>query len=113
VSAQVYQDGVLREEWNDATRTYTAWDANGVVTDERPYTTDENAAADARAATDQQAQNKSTIEANLEQDYLNMQDIEAQSNADLRADPSQEIKDIARAVRRLTRMALENYSGTD
>jgi aminoglycoside phosphotransferase len=116
VSVQVYADGVLREQWDDGPpRVYTAWDANGVIVEGTPrdYTAEENAAADAAAAQAQQAANKSTIETNLEQDYLNMQAIEGQSNADLRADPSQEIKDIARAVRRLTRMALENYSGTD
>jgi hypothetical protein len=110
---QVYTDGVLREQWDDATRTYTAWDENGEQTEQRPYTAEENAQADAAATAATETANKSTIETNLEQDYANMQAIKAQSNADLRADPSQEIKQIADAVRRLTRMALENYSGTD
>ena len=42
------------QQWDDATRTYTSWDASGNQTLQRPYTTDENADADARqqAATD-------------------------------------------------------------
>jgi len=108
-----YQDGVLRERWDDVTRMYTWWDALGIQMGTRPFTAEENARVDETAAQVQQEQNKSTIETNLQQDYLNMQAIEAQTNADLRADPSQELKDIARAVRRLSRMALENYDGTD
>jgi len=42
-----------------------------------------------------------------------MQAVIDQTNEQLRADPSQEIKDIARAVRRLIRMALDDYSGTE
>ena len=113
MSNQRYANGVLREQWDDTTRIYTAWDEDGVQTEQRPYTVEENTAADAAAQTAQQVENKSTVEINLQQDYLNMQAIKAQSNADLRADPSQEIKQIADAVRRLTRMTLEDFSGTD
>lgn len=108
-------NGVLRESWDyEATpRTVTFWDENGVLIETRPYTPEENAQADAEAVQTQQEGNKSTVETNLEQDYLNMQAIKAQTNADLRADPSQEIKQIADAVRRLTRMALEDFTGVD
>lgn len=44
-----FRDGVLREKWDDATRTYTAYDATGKQTSTRPYTTAENTAADAAA----------------------------------------------------------------
>ena len=44
------QNGVLRERWDDTTRTYTAWDANGVQTQLRPYSAAENAEADERQA---------------------------------------------------------------
>ena len=108
-----YQDDV-HTELNWTTRIANEYEPGGVVLIQtRPFTAEENATADAMLVQDQHTANKSTIETNLEQDYLAMQAIEAQSNADLRADPSQEIKQIARAVRRLTRLALENYSGTD
>lgn len=118
MNRETWIGGVRRELWdNDGARKYTTWDQNGVQTFQRDYTAEENAQADADAAAEtaeaEQKSNKSTIQTNLEQDYLNMQAIKAQTNADLRADPSQEIKQIADAVRRLTRMALEDYSGTD
>ena len=83
------------------------------VTLTRPYTAEENATADAEAVEATQTANKSTIETNLEADLAAMQAIKDQTNADLRADPSQEIKDIATAVRRLIRMAIDDYSGTE
>jgi hypothetical protein len=39
-----------------------------------------------------------------------MQAIKDQTNADLRADPSQEIKDLATAVRRLIKMSLNDFT---
>ena len=45
-----YRDSVLRELWNSATRTYTAWDAQGVETAQRAFTAAENAEADAYLA---------------------------------------------------------------
>ena len=29
MSTEVYTNGILRERWNDATRTYTEYDAQG------------------------------------------------------------------------------------
>lgn len=45
MSTSIYTDGVLRQQWDDATTTYTEWDANGVQTLSRQYTADERAAA--------------------------------------------------------------------
>ena len=112
-SEVVSPDGVVLEEWNDDTRTYTSRNPDGTVLLTRPYTAEENAAADERATQETQSENKSTIEQNLEADLAAMQAIKDQANSALRTDPSQEIKDIAVAVRRLIRMALEDYSGTE
>lgn len=46
---RVYTGGILRERWDDETRTYTAWDEDGVQTEQRPYTAEENTRADAEA----------------------------------------------------------------
>lgn len=46
MSAQTYINDTLREQWDDATRIYTAWDAEGVQESTRPYTEDENSQAD-------------------------------------------------------------------
>jgi aminoglycoside phosphotransferase len=112
-TSTIYTD-TGRIELNDVTRVATEYGPTGVMLAQRQFTPEENAAADQRYIDHVQAvQNKSTIQTNLEQDYLNMQAIKAQTNADLRADPAQEIKQIADAVRRLTRLALEDYTGTD
>lgn len=49
--------GHLRAWWNDATRTYTEYDAAGNVTQTRPYGNVENALADAQAVDDTRAGN--------------------------------------------------------
>lgn len=105
-----YTDDVLRARYNDDTSRYTEWDENGTQTMDRPYTPDEIAQADAIATTTTTAANKSTIETNLEADLAAMQAIKDQTNADLRADPSQEIKEIAVSVRRLIKMALNDFA---
>ena len=43
-------DGILRERWDDDSRTVTTYDETGAVTSTLPYTATENAAADARVA---------------------------------------------------------------
>lgn len=48
-----YVLGVLRERWEDTKRKYTEYDAQGQQTSTRPYTTEENAAADAALAAEE------------------------------------------------------------
>lgn len=45
----VYVDDILRERWDDDSRTYTEWDETGTVVVSRPYTQAENDQADAEA----------------------------------------------------------------
>jgi hypothetical protein len=106
---QVYENGVLREQWDDTTRTYTAWDADGDQTEQRPYTAEENAQADAAAVQATQTANKSTIEVNLEQDLAAMQAIKDTPNATINDSPASYIKEVAVAVRRLIKMELEDF----
>jgi len=47
---ETFTNGVLRERRDDTARTVTTYGPTGQVTSTRPYTTAENAAADARAA---------------------------------------------------------------
>jgi hypothetical protein len=49
VNQQIYVNGVLREWWDDSSRTYKAFNSSGVQTSSRPYTPQENSAADASA----------------------------------------------------------------
>ena len=52
---EIYENGTLVERWDDDTRTYTAWNTQGVQTSTRPYTSDENAQADEDARQNAQA----------------------------------------------------------
>ena len=47
---ETFTNGVLRERRDDTTRTVTTYGPTGQVTETRPYTAQENAAADAQAA---------------------------------------------------------------
>lgn len=61
MSSETYTDGVLRERWDDTTRTYKAWNASGQQTSTRPYTAAENAAADAALAQEQASAEAATL----------------------------------------------------
>lgn len=67
MSTRVYENGVLVESWDDSTRTYTDHRTDPPTT--RPYTEQEDAAADARLTTDATLADLATrvarIEANL------------------------------------------------
>jgi len=54
VNIETFQDGRLIRRADDTARTVTTWDAQGAAT-ARPYTSEENAAADAAAAAAQAA----------------------------------------------------------
>lgn len=60
-STQNYTDGVLRQEWNDDTLTYTAWDENGQITEQRPYTPEEEELASVSLALANQDANEQKI----------------------------------------------------
>lgn len=90
------------EEW-DSDGGYTAWDTAGEVTQQRPLTADEISRFAEDAAAQQTQANEKSISTKLQQDLTAMQAILDQTNADLNAGPAQELKDLARAVRRLIR----------
>ena len=50
MSWAIHSSGVIRERGGDTTRTVTTYDATGAVTSTRPYTAEEDAAADAAIA---------------------------------------------------------------
>jgi methionine synthase II (cobalamin-independent) len=102
------------ERFDDATRTVDTLDIDGNVLSTRPYSDEENAAADAAAVAQGEAANDTEIGTKIETvDMPAMQAILDQTNADLRADPSQELKDIAKAVRRLDRKVQKLLDGTE
>jgi hypothetical protein len=113
MSSYVFANDILRERWDDATRLYTAWDAEGVQTEQRPYTAEENTDADGAAAQATQQANKSTIELNLEEDLATMQAIKDTPNSTINDSPASYIKEVAVAVRRLIKMELEDFEEAD
>lgn len=114
------------EEWDDATRTYTAWDAAGAQTAQRSYTAAENAAADARAAEATTSSNNLTLRQSAENALAaNRNDITtndayaaisaptaAQNLAQIRALSTQSSRQ-ARELNGLIRLILGRLDGTD
>lgn len=105
-------DGTLTEHGADGSRTVTDYTTDPPTV--RPYTAEENAAADAAAAQAALAANLETIGGRMvTEDMPAMAAILAQTNAAIRTDPSQEIKELARACRRLQRHVLQLLDGTE
>ena len=103
---------VTHEEGDDATRTVSTVTDDGVVLSTRPYTTDENANADAQL---QAAADAATIAQSaqaLGQALVDIQTIIDTPNATLNSSPAVAIKTLARAQRRLIRLAIRKLDGT-
>lgn len=91
------------ESTNDETRTVTTWPGGQT----RPYTAEENAAADARAAAEQaQAQREAdrtairAIVTDLQAEKARAQAVIDATNAAINAGPAPYVKDVARAAKR-------------
>lgn len=114
MSAQVFADGVLREWWDDETRTYRAFDAAGVETLSRAYTADENQVADARAAQEARDTNERDLRDKAAQ-AIALNDaflaLASPSNAQVVAQVQRLTRE-ATALIRLTVRALDSTSGT-
>lgn len=98
--------------YDDTARQARVYSMQKVLQSSRAYTPEENAAADAAAAANVQQTNKGAIEANILSDLAAMQTIISDTNANINANPAARIKDIAQAIRRLDRMALQKFDGT-
>lgn len=111
MSAERYQGGVLRERWDDTTRTYTAWNASGVQTSTRPYDAAENALADAAVASAAVAAarvaNRAAVKlviTDLQAEKDRMDPVIAKTNAQI---TGADTKDVARAAKRIADAAIE------
>jgi hypothetical protein len=111
---EVFQNGVLRERWDDdaTPRTYTAWSSTGVQTSTRPYTPEENAVADIRAAEAAAEANRVAIEADLTAAITALRVIRDDSNPNINANPAARIKDLAKIDLSLVRLQLRRFDGT-
>lgn len=122
------QAGRLREQWDDATRTYRRWDAAGALVETRAYNATETADAAARLAQATAAANEATLtdQLRLTIDALiaSRATIKATAldptNATINSNPAAVIKAVAKAVRddeqtliRLCRLLARQLDTTD
>lgn len=123
MSAEVYVAGVVRERWDDTTRTYTAFNASGVQISSRPYTAAENTQANAEAVNQTAQTNKVTLLTDAKADLavldssvtaLNV--VIAKANNTIAGGDTkqvaQEARSIARATKRLVRLITESLDAT-
>ena len=119
-----FTDGVgwVSAELDPVARTVTELDESGSVTDTRPFTADENAAADAMQATLKRASAELDLVAGMRREVQFMREavgpgdavpgtdslnaIINTANATINAAPAVHIKALARAVRALTRATI-------
>jgi hypothetical protein len=97
-----------------ATRTVTTYDETGAVVDQRPYTAEENAAADLDAA---QAAEAAEHQATADRVALIIDELQAEKdrvqvtidtpNATINASPANYVKDNARAAKRIADAAID------
>ena len=112
MSAETYASGVLRERWDDATRTYTTYNAQGILTNSRPYTPEEHVNADATAVVETASRNRDSIEeqagAALDANtaYLG---LATPTNAQVAA----QVKALTRQNNKIIRLVLGRLDGTD
>lgn len=112
MSIRVEVNGVVREFWDDATKTYKTFNAAGAQTSTRPFTAQETIESDGRIAADAAAGNESNIRTNIANDMANVQAIiDAGPNG--AALTTQQIRDICRAIKRLDRMTLRQFDAAN
>lgn len=109
MSSRNYEDGVLVEEWDDETRTYT----DHRTGESRPYSEAENARADASQGMAQAATNSAQITSDLDQALTDLQVIIDTDNSVINDNPAGEIKDIARVVKKIVRKVNERFEATE
>ena len=118
----VYYGDTGRVEGDDATRTATTYDATGAMTGTRPYTTEENAAADAAIAeATAQAQYEAgrlivrQIVTDLRAEKARAQAVIDTPNATIKSNPAPYVVDVARAAKRIADAALDlaRYAAPD
>ena len=104
----------VTEVRDDTTRTVTTYDETGAVTSTRPYTDDENAAADAAVAeAAAQAQRKAdrlavrAIITDLQAEKARAQVVIDTPNSTIKTNPAPYVVDVARAAKRIADAAID------
>lgn len=114
MSSQVFIAGVLREWWDDASRTYRSFDEQGAQMSTRPYTAAENQLADESAQRELRDANERTLREKAGQ-AIAFNDaflaLATPSNAQVVAQVQRLTRE-ATALIRLTIRALDSTDGT-
>jgi hypothetical protein len=97
---------------DDTTRTAVDYDLNGVDSPRRPYTAEENAAADIRQAARDAEANRIAIEQSLNEALATLQALLDTPNSVIKSDPQTYIKDMARIMKRQIRLQIRRLDGT-
>ena len=110
----VYYGDTGRVEGDDATRTATTYDATGAMTGTRPYTTEENAVADAAiaeaAALTQRKADQLAVRAiitDLRAEKARAQAVIDTPNSTIKSNPAPYVVDVARAAKRIADAAID------
>lgn len=116
MNREVYSNGQLVERWDATLRTYTAYGLTGEppewgVTETRPFTTEENAQADAWLAKQVKETNKSTIQQQAEQALFDNRNFIASTPT--QATAIAQTKALSRQVNGIIRLLLDKLDGTD
>lgn len=104
------EDGSVRIEQNDETRTYSDFTTDPPTI--RPYNPDENAAADQRLVEEAAEAVRVQVEQILDASLADLQAIIDTPNATINGSPAQHIKTLARVQRRLIRHAISKFDAT-
>lgn len=106
---RIDENGVIRRRWDDAARVYTEWNAQGVQIEQRPYTLEENARADALAIYLVEETNRQAIETALSASLVELQTIVDTPNNQVGAAA---VKTLARVLRRVIRLLIRRLDGS-
>jgi len=108
---ETFQDGRLLERHDDTTRTVTTYDETGTLIETRPYTAEENAAADAAAEVEQERLARRATRAAIKAIVTDLQAEKARAQVVIDK-PNNTItggdtKDVARAAKRIADAAID------
>lgn len=78
-----YENGQLRERWDDDTRTHTTYDEAGAVIDQRPYTSSEEENADAEADRIAREERRAQLAAQLLEGIAEIEAARDEAQADI------------------------------
>jgi len=110
--SDTYVDGVLTERWDDVARIYTDFRPDPDVS--RPYTAEENQAADQaaadQAAAEEHAETTDRVRAIIDDLQVEKDKLDAvveTDSADINSSPAGYVKDTARSAKRIADAAID------